>query len=107
MGWFFISDSAVVSSVKRLNRSRRQNGLLMATCSCTATSMPLPTLTVRMSNWGFSYSLARRCSRSNPADTRCAIGECANGDSGWSYNLADALANSENGAMSARCVSYR
>ncbi len=70
------------SSVKRLKRSSRQNGLSTAICSCTATGRP-STSTLRMPNSGFSYSLASRCIRSKPADRRCAIGECANGDIGW------------------------
>jgi hypothetical protein len=35
------------------------------------------------------------------------MGVCANGDSGWLYSLAEALANSEKGAISARWVSYQ
>ena len=46
------------------------------------TSTP-STSTPRMSNSGFSYSLASRCIRSRPAETRCAIGVCVKGDSGW------------------------
>ena len=104
VGCDFMVSSACGLSVKRLKRNSRQNGLLMATCSCTAIVTP-PTVAAVMLKAGFSYSLASRCSRSKPADTRCASGVCEKGDSGWSYNLADALANSENGAISARCVS--
>ena len=59
-----------------------------------------------MLNSGFSYSFDRRCIRSSPAETRSAIGVCANGDSGWLYSLDDALANSANGLSRARWVSY-
>ena len=53
VGCVFITVSASWLSVKRLKRSRRQKGFLIATCSCTATSMP-PTRTVVMPNSGFS-----------------------------------------------------
>ena len=82
VGWSFMRVSIGRSSVKRLKRSSRQKGLSIATCSWTATSTP-PTLTELMLNCGFSYSFASRCIRSSPADTRCAPGVCANGDSGW------------------------
>jgi multidrug efflux pump subunit AcrB len=82
VGWDFMVSRALGSSVKRLKRSSRQKGLVIGTCSCTATSMPL-TSTPRMPNSGFSYSLASRWARSKPADTRCAIGVWLNGDSGW------------------------
>ncbi len=99
-----MTPSAFGSSVKRLNRNSRQKGLVIATCSCTATSTP-PTGADVIANDGFSYSLARRCIRSKLADTRWASGICANGDSGWLYSLAVALANSEKGDISARWVS--
>jgi hypothetical protein len=75
-GLLFIASSALALSVKRLKRSRRQNGFFIATCSCTATSTP-STVACVMPNGGFSYSLASRCIRSKPADTRSAIGVCA------------------------------
>jgi hypothetical protein len=83
LGWLFMRSSARALSVKRLKRSRRQKGLFSATCSCTATSTP-STVAEVMLKGGFSYSLASRCSRSKPADTRSASGMCAKGDSGWS-----------------------
>jgi hypothetical protein len=39
-GLVFITSSTAGLSVKRLKRSRRQKGLVIATCSCTATSTP-------------------------------------------------------------------
>ena len=104
-GWVFMSPSAVGSSVKRLKRSSLQKGFSIATCSCTATATP-STIALRMSNCGFSYSLASRCIRSKPAETRCAIGVCVKGDSGWLYSFDEALANSAKGAIRARWVSY-
>ena len=101
VGCDFIACSACGSSVKRLKRTSRHSGLWIATRSCTATSTPSTSAEV-MPKAGFSYSLASRCIRSKPADTRCDIGNCAKGDSGWLYSLADALANSANGAISAR-----
>ncbi len=53
VGCFFIAASASWSSLKRLKRSSRQNGLSIVTCSCTATST-VPTRTVEMPNVGFS-----------------------------------------------------
>ena len=74
MGWSFMRVNIGRLSVKRLKRSSLQNGLVIATRCCTATSMP-PTLTPWMLNSGFSYSFDSRCINSNPADTRGAIGE--------------------------------
>ena len=104
LGCFFIRSSTGGSSLKRLKRRRRQNGFSIATCSCTATSMPSTAMLV-MWNSGFSYSLASRCIRSKPADRRCAIGACVKGDSGWLYSFEEALANSANGLIRARWVS--
>jgi len=63
------------------------------------------TVALWISKRGFSYSLASRWTRSKPAAKRCAIGTCVKGESGWLYSLDDALANSANGAISARCDS--
>ncbi len=104
VGCTFMRSSTGAWSVKRLKRSRRQNGFSSATCSCTATSTP-STVVLWMSKRGFSYSLASRCIRSKLAARRCAIGTWVNGDSGWLYSLDDALANSANGDISARCDS--
>ena len=82
VGWSFMRVSIGRSSVKRLKRSRRQKGFSIATCCCTATSALL-TLTELMPNSGFSYSFESRCIRSSPAETRCAPGVCAKGESGW------------------------
>ena len=120
-----------------MKRNRRQNDFSMATCSCTATSMPFTNADV-MLNCGFSYSLDRRCTRSKPADTRCdsdafddqekavlayaeQLTKQANADAATVQKLTEflddkqlvslaaavALANSENGAIMARWVSYR
>jgi hypothetical protein len=51
------------------------------------------------------HNLTTFLKRKMPDPLGARIGVCVKGDSGWLYNLADALANSENGAIRARWVS--